>query len=96
VGFREGLRVGADVLELEVHLTADGHLVVIHDDTVDRTTDGTGLVREMTLHEVKGSTPATGSPATVGRPTLAGAKALPSRPSRRFTKNSRACRSTSR
>ena len=53
-GFREGLRVGADVLELEVHLTADGHLVAIHDDTVDRTTDGTGLVREMTLREVKG------------------------------------------
>jgi glycerophosphoryl diester phosphodiesterase len=53
-GYREGLRVGADVLELEVHLTADGHLVVIHDDTVDRTTDGTGLVREMTLQEIKG------------------------------------------
>ena len=53
-GFQEALRVGADVLELEVHLTADRHLVVIHDDTVDRTTDGTGLVREMTLQEVKG------------------------------------------
>jgi glycerophosphoryl diester phosphodiesterase len=36
-----------------VHLTADGHLVVIHDDEVDRTTDGTGLVREMTLQEIK-------------------------------------------
>ena len=54
VGFQEGLRVGADVLELEVHLTADGHLVAIHDDTVDRTTDGSGPVREMTLREVKG------------------------------------------
>ena len=52
-GFREGLRVGADVLELEVHFTADDHLVVIHDDTVDRSTDGTGLVREMTLQEIK-------------------------------------------
>jgi glycerophosphoryl diester phosphodiesterase len=52
-GFREGLRVGAGVLELDVHTTADGHVVVIHDDTVDRTTDGTGAVREMTLAEVK-------------------------------------------
>ncbi len=53
-GFQEGLRVGADVLELEVHLTADGHLVAIHDNTVDRTTDGSGPVREKTLRELKG------------------------------------------
>ncbi len=52
-GFREGLRVGAGVLELDVHATADGHVVVIHDATVDRTTDGTGTVREMMLAEVK-------------------------------------------
>jgi glycerophosphoryl diester phosphodiesterase len=52
-GFREGLRVGAGVLELDVHTTADGHVVVIHDATVDRTTNGTGAVREMTLAEVK-------------------------------------------
>jgi glycerophosphoryl diester phosphodiesterase len=37
-----------------VHLTAEGHLVTIHDATVDRTTEGTGLVREMTLREIKG------------------------------------------
>jgi len=54
IGFQEGLlRAGVDVLEFDVHLTADGHLVVIHDDSVDRTTDGTGLVREMTLQEIK-------------------------------------------
>jgi glycerophosphoryl diester phosphodiesterase len=52
-GFREGLRVGAGVLELDVHTTADGHVVVIHDATVDRTTNSTGVVREMTLAEVK-------------------------------------------
>ena len=52
-GFREGLRVGAGVLELDVHTTADGHVVVIHDATVDRTTNSTGAVREMTLVEVK-------------------------------------------
>jgi glycerophosphoryl diester phosphodiesterase len=51
--FREGLRAGAGVLELDVHATADGHVVVIHDDTVDRTTDGIGHIRETTLAEVK-------------------------------------------
>jgi glycerophosphoryl diester phosphodiesterase len=44
---------GADVLEIDVHATADGELVVIHDDTVDRTTDGTGRVDALTLEQVK-------------------------------------------
>jgi glycerophosphoryl diester phosphodiesterase len=52
-GFREGLRVGAGMLELDVHSTADGQVVVIHDDVVDRTTNSTGAVREMTLAELK-------------------------------------------
>jgi glycerophosphoryl diester phosphodiesterase len=42
-------RWGADVLELDVRISRDGHLVVIHDETVDRTTDGTGRVRDMEL-----------------------------------------------
>jgi len=52
-GFREGLRAGGGVLELDVHTTADGTVVVIHDETVDRTTDGSGAICEMTLAEVK-------------------------------------------
>lgn len=44
---------GADVLELDVHQTVDGHIVVIHDATVDRTTDGQGRIDSMTLAEVK-------------------------------------------
>ena len=52
-GFRVGLRAGAGVLELDVHTTADGHVVVIHDAAVDRTTESTGTVREMTLAELK-------------------------------------------
>ena len=36
------------MLEFDTHLTKDGHLVVIHDDTVDRTTNGTGKVNELT------------------------------------------------
>ena len=43
------LQEGADGLECDVRLTADGHLVCIHDRTVDRTSDGTGVVSEMTL-----------------------------------------------
>jgi len=45
---------GVDMLEMDVRLTADGHVVVIHDDTVDRTTDGSGAVRDMTLAELRG------------------------------------------
>jgi len=48
------LEVGADVVELDVQLTADGHVVVIHDPTVDRTTNGSGAVRELALRELKG------------------------------------------
>jgi glycerophosphoryl diester phosphodiesterase len=51
--FQLALEQGADGIELDVMLSKDGHLVVIHDDTVDRTTDGKGYVREMTLEELK-------------------------------------------
>lgn len=47
------LEKGADVLEIDVHATADRELVVIHDTTVDRTTDGSGRVDEMTLDALK-------------------------------------------
>jgi glycerophosphoryl diester phosphodiesterase len=45
--------LGVDVLEMDLHVTADGALVLIHDETVDRTTDGMGVVEQMTLAEVK-------------------------------------------
>ena len=51
--FRLALEMDADGFELDVMLSADGHLVVIHDDTVDRTTDGSGPVRQKTLAELK-------------------------------------------
>jgi glycerophosphoryl diester phosphodiesterase len=44
---------GADMLEMDVRLTADGHVVVIHDETVDRTTDGSGPVRSMRLEQLR-------------------------------------------
>jgi glycerophosphoryl diester phosphodiesterase len=71
-GFREGLQVGAGVLELDVHTIADGNVVVIHDEAVERTTNGSGPVREMTLAEVKRLD--TGSPSTMAGHTLTGVK----------------------
>jgi glycerophosphoryl diester phosphodiesterase len=53
VAFREALSVGADLVEMDVQLTKDGQVVVLHDVTVNRTTDGNGSVRDMTLAEVK-------------------------------------------
>lgn len=51
--FEYSAKMGADVLELDVHATSDGALVVMHDGSVDRTTNGKGRVSEMTLAEVK-------------------------------------------
>ena len=51
--FKLAMDMGADGFELDVHLSKDGELVVIHDETVDRTTDGTGFVGEMTLAQLK-------------------------------------------
>lgn len=47
------MAAGADRLELDVHGTADGHVVVLHDALLDRTTDGSGPVREQTLAAVQ-------------------------------------------
>jgi glycerophosphoryl diester phosphodiesterase len=52
LAFRNALALGADFLELDVHLTRDGEVVVIHDATLERTTTGTGPVRERTLAEL--------------------------------------------
>lgn len=53
VAIERGLREGAAVIEIDVHRTADGHLVLMHDAAVDRTTNGSGLVRDKTLAEIK-------------------------------------------
>ena len=51
--FRRALADGADILETDLHLSADGQFMCIHDGTVDRTTDGHGEVAGMTLAELK-------------------------------------------
>lgn len=51
--FASALELGCDLVECDVHLSADGDLIVIHDHTVDRTTDGTGMVRDLTTRELR-------------------------------------------
>lgn len=53
LSFREAFRQNVDFLEFDVQMTRDGHLVVIHDSMVNRTTDGIGAVNFMTLEELK-------------------------------------------
>lgn len=51
--FETAIRLGANTIELDVHLTKDRKLVVIHDSTVDRTTNGKGHVKEMNFSELR-------------------------------------------
>lgn len=51
--YRRAVELGADAIELDVHLTQDGQLAVIHDDTLDRTTDGTGSVAGFTMEALR-------------------------------------------
>jgi glycerophosphoryl diester phosphodiesterase len=53
ISFQTAIDMGVDGIELDVHLTSDNHLIVIHDDTVNRTTNGTGLINSFTLSELK-------------------------------------------
>ena len=52
-GFRYALELGVDRTECDVHLTRDDQLIVMHDRTVDRTTDGTGAIRDLTFAQIR-------------------------------------------
>lgn len=52
--FRKALELGATGIETDVQMTADGQLVLIHDETVDRTTDGSGWVKDLTAAQLSG------------------------------------------
>ncbi|MHB1855563.1 MAG: glycerophosphodiester phosphodiesterase [Acidimicrobiales bacterium] len=70
--FRTALEAGATALEMDVHATADGHLIVCHDSTVDRTTEGSGRIADLTLAQVQALDNAywfaPGEVAVTGRP----------------------------
>lgn len=53
LAFQEALKLGCPMLELDLRMTKDGEIVVIHDATVDRTTNGTGEVRDYTLEQIQ-------------------------------------------
>lgn len=50
---RMAVEAGADMIETDMRMTKDGEIVLMHDESVDRTTDGTGLICEMTLEEIR-------------------------------------------
>lgn len=51
--FKKAVELGADGIELDIHLTKDGEIIIIHDEKVDRTTDCEGMVRSFTLEELQ-------------------------------------------
>jgi glycerophosphoryl diester phosphodiesterase len=73
--FKRGLELGADWIELDVHLSSDGELIVIHDETLDRTTNGHGLVRDYKLSELKRLDAGGGEPIPTLDEVLAWARA---------------------
>ena len=54
LAFRQAQKLGVDVLDMDVHLSLDGELILMHDTTVDRTTDGHGAIQEMTWKQLSG------------------------------------------
>jgi glycerophosphoryl diester phosphodiesterase len=52
VAFEQAIQIGIDLLEIDVRSTGDGHIIVLHDPSLDRTTDRQGLVRDMNLQQV--------------------------------------------
>lgn len=53
LGFQYAIKQGVDGIELDVHMTKDGEIVVIHDEQLNRTTDGTGWIKDLSLDEIK-------------------------------------------
>ena len=53
IAFEKAVEAGADGIELDVHLTRDGEVVIIHDERIDRTSNGTGWVKDMTLAQLR-------------------------------------------
>ena len=51
--FDKAVETGADVLEMDAHITLDGEIVLMHDEKVDRTTDGSGLIEDLPLSKLK-------------------------------------------
>ena len=53
IAFQKAIDFKVDGIELDVHLSSDGEIIVIHDETIDRTSDGKGFVNQFTAFELK-------------------------------------------
>ena len=53
LSFEQAIALGVDMLEMDINVSRDGELIVMHDLSVDRTTDGSGLIRDLSLKEIK-------------------------------------------
>ncbi len=53
VAFKKAIEMNTDGIELDVHLSKDGHIIVMHDERVDRTTNGKGEIKDLLFHELK-------------------------------------------
>ena len=53
VAIEQAIELGADMVEVDIGLTSDGHVVLLHDETLDRTTDGSGLLSDASLETVR-------------------------------------------
>ncbi|WP_439116680.1 glycerophosphodiester phosphodiesterase [Metabacillus litoralis] len=53
ISYQMGEKMNGNYIEIDLQMTSDGHLITMHDERVDRTTNGTGLVKNMTLKEIK-------------------------------------------
>jgi len=51
--FKKALDLGLGGIELDIQMSKDGHVIVLHDEKVDRTTDGKGFIKDMTLEDIK-------------------------------------------
>ena len=65
LSFQKALEAGVDGFEFDTHLTKDGEIVVIHDEKIDRTTNGTGFVKDYTYEELKQFDASSCSPASM-------------------------------
>lgn len=68
--FLQAVQDGADIIETDIHLSKDGHFICIHDASVDRTTDGTGRIAELTLGEIKKLNASSYHPTYINKETI--------------------------
>jgi glycerophosphoryl diester phosphodiesterase len=52
-GYKAALRYDIDQVEIDLHMTSDGEIIMMHDHTIDRTTNGTGWIKDKTLAEMR-------------------------------------------